>query len=208
MKIQLWLTGTFAIELIILHNYLRPVMGFDVIWCTYEWQQRGSVHVHGLVWVSDCPIEDVEGLTAKVASPEMDCFMSNDVTELCPDDTHESTILKNQVTYFSGGMVALVRLILQFLKVVNGTHAFQTQGQGAQHVVPSEFLRNEGALPPPASFDYQPIALVHDSLKHSLSYLCRILSTTTRTTTKRGSNRYSTSDNNKYRGSSNNKYRG
>ena len=31
-------------------------------WVIFEWQHRGSVHAHGLLWVRDCPVSNVEQL--------------------------------------------------------------------------------------------------------------------------------------------------
>ena len=31
-------------------------------WVIFEWQHRGSVHAHGLLWMNDCPVSQVEEL--------------------------------------------------------------------------------------------------------------------------------------------------
>ena len=31
-------------------------------WVIFEWQHRGSVHAHGLLWMDDCPVSSVEEL--------------------------------------------------------------------------------------------------------------------------------------------------
>eukprot|EP00919_Chromeraceae_sp_WS-2016_P054101 GHVR01128442.1.p1 GENE.GHVR01128442.1~~GHVR01128442.1.p1 ORF type:complete len:487 (+),score=43.71 GHVR01128442.1:95-1555(+) len=51
-------------------------------------------------------------------------------------------------------------------------HALQNDAQGAQHVVPSDFLRIGRGLPPPACFDYQPKTLADDPLKHTFRCHC------------------------------------
>ena len=33
-------------------------------WLIFEWQHRGSVHAHGLLWMDDCPVSRVEELLA------------------------------------------------------------------------------------------------------------------------------------------------
>ena len=31
-------------------------------WIIFEWQHRGSVHAHGLLWMNDCPVSQLEKL--------------------------------------------------------------------------------------------------------------------------------------------------
>ena len=34
-------------------------------WYIFEWQHRGSIHCHGLIWLKDCPFRDVEAVVKK-----------------------------------------------------------------------------------------------------------------------------------------------
>ena len=39
-------------------------------WVIFEWQHRGSVHAHGLLWMDDCPVSGVEELLASEGREE------------------------------------------------------------------------------------------------------------------------------------------
>ena len=40
---------------IIVEEILKPVLNVQDYWAIYEWQHRGSIHVHMVVWCSDLP---------------------------------------------------------------------------------------------------------------------------------------------------------
>lgn len=40
---------------IFLKHFLFPTLGADHFWYRYEWQDRGSGHIHGFVWLKDAP---------------------------------------------------------------------------------------------------------------------------------------------------------
>eukprot|EP00919_Chromeraceae_sp_WS-2016_P054105 GHVR01128450.1.p1 GENE.GHVR01128450.1~~GHVR01128450.1.p1 ORF type:complete len:135 (+),score=11.13 GHVR01128450.1:420-824(+) len=105
----------------------------------------------------------------------MDDFMNNDVSEFSPNDSHDSTKLKEEVIdlikWWDARVTAMNPSIPQGCEWL--THALQNQPQGAQHVVPYEFIHNERGLPPPACCDYQPITMaLNESLKHLFRCRC------------------------------------
>ncbi|KAF9501698.1 hypothetical protein BDN71DRAFT_1438317 [Pleurotus eryngii] len=39
-------------------HFLIPLLGVQHFWYRYEWQERGSGHVHGFLWLKDAPNVD------------------------------------------------------------------------------------------------------------------------------------------------------
>ena len=43
---------------VFIQEVIRPIFGVVDYWYRYEWQWRGSPHVHGLLWLKDAPATD------------------------------------------------------------------------------------------------------------------------------------------------------
>lgn len=46
---------------IYMKHFLIPFLGVKRFWYRYEWQERGSGHIHGFLWLNDAPnVEDID----------------------------------------------------------------------------------------------------------------------------------------------------
>ncbi|KAJ3525773.1 hypothetical protein NMY22_g10434 [Coprinellus aureogranulatus] len=41
-----------------MEHFLKPLLGVEDFWYRYEWQARGSGHIHGFLWLKDAPNPD------------------------------------------------------------------------------------------------------------------------------------------------------
>ena len=57
------------------------IMGCDAHWCRYEWQSRGSTHVHYFLWLRDAPLlEFLNEWTKEAISDNAEAHSSNEET--------------------------------------------------------------------------------------------------------------------------------
>lgn len=77
---------------VFLECILKPVLGVEDFWFRFEWQHRGSPHLHGVLWLKDCPLPDVETLTEEHKVAIVDYFknMCVAINPISPDNLPES----------------------------------------------------------------------------------------------------------------------
>jgi hypothetical protein len=57
---------------ILIEKLLKPVFKVTDYWFIYEWQMRGSIHMHGLFWVGDFPYTNIEETEAAAVENKED----------------------------------------------------------------------------------------------------------------------------------------
>jgi hypothetical protein len=63
---------------IFMSNVVHPLLGVVDFWYRYEWQERGSGHVHGFLWLKDAPDTD-----------DIDWTLLKDRDRLIPEDQED-----------------------------------------------------------------------------------------------------------------------
>jgi ATP-dependent DNA helicase PIF1 len=59
-------------------HFLVPLLGVEQFWYRYEWQERGSGHIHGFLWLRDAPDQD-----------EIDFDLLKNPDAIIPDEQEE-----------------------------------------------------------------------------------------------------------------------
>jgi hypothetical protein len=119
--------------------FLTPYFGITDHWYRYEWQHRGSLHVHGLAWLDDCP--DTRNCTEAEVVQHWDRYVStwnpameqndNPVDFFWRVDTHPCTIPCQDVDNLSQDIKNLVNICQKHTRCTPG-YCLRVQPDGQQ----------------------------------------------------------------------------
>ena len=83
-----------------LKHVFKPVVGFKDNWYRFEWQARGSGHIHGVCWLPDAPVADMsteESRSAFASYWSRHVKAVNPAPNRRPDPQHPSSLPPDQI---------------------------------------------------------------------------------------------------------------
>lgn len=101
---------------------LKPLLGVEDWWYRFEWQNRGSSHVHGLVWLKHAPSPDTLDLNNPESVQEFLDFWSTRVSTINPGEhipphpKHPSAHSSQEITFHFKDLAQLLNRVQRHTK--------------------------------------------------------------------------------------------